>query len=274
MLFVPGVRTDRHAKAVGSGADVVCLDLEDAVAPALKADARQAVLAFLDTVEPGQTGLALRINAVHSLVGAADVAALATVRRAPHILVLPKVKSAAEVACFASILPAAFAASEIWAIIETAEGLEAAPQIARASPRLAGLIFGAADLAAELGCAMDWEPLLYARSRVVHAAAVAGIATMDVPHLDVNDDEGLRRAVAAARKLGFTGKAAIHPRQVALVHEGFAPSHSEVAAAQRLLSAFDACSDGVCLLDGKLVELPMVRAARRVTAIAGAAGTR
>lgn len=271
MLFLPGLRPDRYAKAVGSGADIVCLDWEDAVAPNLKAQAREAVLPLLENAARGRSRLALRINALYSHAGAADMVALAQATAAPDALVLPKVKSAEEVAWLESMLPPHFAAVEIFVIIETAEGLESAPRIAAASPRVTELLFGAADLSAELGCALAWEPLLYARSRVVHAAAMAGIDVMDVPYLDLDDEDGLRREVAAVRGLGFTGKAAIHPKQVAAVNEGFAPTAADVTAARRVLDAFDACPDEVCLLDGKLVELPLVRAARRTLAIASLA---
>ncbi len=274
MLFLPGLRADRYAKALACGPDVVCLDLEDAVAPNLKPQARETVLALLESADRGQTSLALRINAAGTQAAVEDLQALAACKRAPDMVVLPKVQGADDLAWLESMLPEAFAAAEIWAIIETAEGLEAAARIARASRRLAGLLFGGADLAAELGCAMEWEPLLYARSRVVHAAAIAGIAVMDVPCLDVHDDDGLRRELAAVRRLGYGGKAAIHPRQIAIIHEGFAPGEAELHAARRLLSAFDACTDGVCLLDGRLVELPMVRAARRVVAAAADAQLR
>ena len=270
MLFLPGLRTDRYAKAVGSGADIVCLDLEDAVAPSLKAQAREAVLPLLNDAARGPSQLALRINTLYSQNGASDIVALAQIRVAPDILILPKVKSAKEVLWLESMLPQHFAEVDIFAIIETAEGLESAPQIAVASPRVRGLLFGAADLSAELGCELAWEPLLYARSRVVNAAAIAGIDIMDVPHLDLDDEDGLRREVTAVRRLGFTGKAAIHPKQVGPVNDGFSPTAAEVAAAQRVLDAFDACQDGVCLLDGKLVELPLVRAARRTIVIASA----
>lgn len=268
VLFLPGLRTDRYAKAVGSGADTVCLDLEDAVAPHLKAQARDAVLELIENEERGRSRLALRINPLQSQAGMADMLALARLQKMPEVVILPKVKTSSEVAWLEEMLPSSSPDVEIWAIIETAEALEAAPQIARASPRVSALIFGGADLAAELRCEMEWEPLLYARSRVAHAAAIAGIAAIDVPHLNLNDDEGLRREVVSVRRLGFTGKAAIHPKQVGVVHQGFAPTEHEIAAAKRLLAAFDACQDGVCLLDGRLVELPMVTAARRIITIA------
>lgn len=269
MLFLPGLRTDRFERAAASNADIVCLDLEDAVAPQLKAQAREAVLSTLNG-QRGGVRLAVRINGAGSPDGADDLLALATAEAPPDIVVLPKANGPEEIGWLISMLPPHFAQAELFAIIETARGLEAACRIATASPRVTTLVFGAADLCAELGCTLAWEPLLYARSRVVHAAAIAGLAVMDVPYLDVDDETGLRAEVAAVRRLGFTAKAAIHPKQVSGINEGFAPSAAEEQRARRVLEAFDACKDGVCLLDGRLVELPVIRAARRTLSIAAA----
>lgn len=136
--------------------------------------------------------------------------------------------------------------------------------IAAAKPRRS-LLFGAVDMSAELRCQNAWKPLLYARSRVVHAAAAAGVDVLDVPWLDLNDEAGLAREAAAAA-LGFGGKAAIHPKQLAAIHAAFTPSAEMVARAQRIVAAFEASASGLVVIDGKLIELPVVRAMVRLLA--------
>ena len=154
-------------------------------------------------------------------------------------------------------------------IIEANDGLADAQAIARASRRVASLLFGAVDMSAELRCANAWEPLLYARARVVHAAASAGIDVLDVPFLDLADDEGLAREAAAAAAMGFGGKAAIHPRQLAAIHAAFTPTAEQLERARRVVAAYEASESGLVVLDGRLVELPVVRAMYRLLAAAG-----
>ena len=156
-------------------------------------------------------------------------------------------------------------------IIEANDGLANAIDIARASPRVAALLFGAVDMSADLRCQNAWEPLLYARSRVVHAAAAAGVDVLDVPWLDLNDEAGLTREANAAAALGFGGKASIHPKQLAAIHAAFTPSAQAVERAQRIVAAYEASDSGLVVIDGKLIELPVVRAMYRL--LAGVAAT-
>jgi citrate lyase beta subunit len=151
-------------------------------------------------------------------------------------------------------------------IIETNDGLSDAVAIARSTRRVASLLFGAVDMSADLRCANAWEPLLYARSRVVHAAASAGIDALDVPFLDLDDAAGLAREAQAAAAMGFGGKAAIHPRQIAAIHAAFTPSSAEIARARRIVAAYEASDTGLVVLDGKLVEAPVVRSMYRLLA--------
>ena len=155
-------------------------------------------------------------------------------------------------------------------IVETNEALEAAWEIARASDRIDALFFGGVDMAADLRCRNSWNALLYARSRVVHAAAGAGVDVIDVPYLDLNDIDGMRAEAEAAAELGFSGKGSIHPRQVPVLNAVFTPSAAEVAYARRVVEAFETADSGLVVLDGKLLEKPVLRSMYRVLARAGA----
>jgi citrate lyase beta subunit len=270
LLFVPGSRPERVAKALASGADAVCIDLEDAVAAAEKAEARKVAAGFLG--ETGGPARVVRINRLGSAEGLRDLLAILAALPAEGIVFLPKVESAGEVALVDSLLAEAGLALGIGILIETTEGLEHAAEIAIASPRIAFLMFGGADLAGELGTAIADAPLLYGRSRVVAAAVRAGVQVLDMPALDFRDAEAVGKESARARALGFTGKAAIHPGNVAAVNAAFMPSAEEVAAAGRVVAAAKASSAGVVVVDGKMVDRPVVRAAERVIALAAREG--
>lgn len=265
LLFVPGSRPERFGKAVAAGADITCIDLEDSVAPAGKEEARAAALTFI--AEQGSpAGLWLRINPVRSAVGLADLLAVMDSTKGSQTLMLPKLSDPSDLAFLAEVL--GDRPLSLVPLIETAAGLRQAASIAR-SPRVTALLFGAVDFSAELGCTLDWEPLLHARSTLVAAAAEGGVGLFDVPSIDVTDTNGLRASTIRAKVLGFTGRACIHPSQVAVVNEVFTPTEAEIARANRVLDAFAQAGGGVALLDGKLIEMPVVRAARRVLAAAG-----
>lgn len=265
LLFVPGSRPERFEKALAAGADGVCIDLEDAVAPADKAQARGAALAFA-AAHGGPGDVMIRLNPLRSAVGIADLAALLAQDRPPATIMLPKLSHRADLDLLDEVLGPRNV--RVVPLIETAAGLADADAIA-AAPRVEAILFGAVDLAAELGCTLAWEPLLYARSRLVQACAAAGVQLYDVPHIDVADEAGLAETTRRAKALGFTGRACIHPRQVAVVNAAYTPTEAEVERARAVVAAFDAAGGGVALLDGKLIELPVVRAARRVLAAAG-----
>ena len=157
-------------------------------------------------------------------------------------------------------------------IIETNEGLERVQQIARASPRIDSLIIGAVDLSADLRCAKTWESLLYARSRIVHAAASAGIDALDVPLSQPGRRSGLARRSHGERPAGFTGKASVHPNQLPAIHAAFSPDEKAVARARKIVAAFEKDTTGLFVVDGELIELPVVRSMYRVLAIADRIG--
>lgn len=272
LLFVPGDRADRFAKAEASGADGAILDLEDAVAPERKDAARAAVLAHLRAGGEPPALLMVRTNPAATPHGLRDLLALIDARIAPPALVLPKVEDAGEVRLVAQALAAAGLSPALLAIVESARGLENAPAIAAAAPTLAGLAFGGVDLAADLGAALAWDAMAYARGRVVAAAAAAGLPAFDVPFLAIADDAGLAQDCAASRRFGFAGKIAIHPRQVAAIQAAFAPSAEEIARAERVLAASAAAQGGVAVVDGRMIDAPVVRAAERIVALAARKG--
>ncbi|MEO0909842.1 MAG: aldolase/citrate lyase family protein, partial [Pseudomonadota bacterium] len=136
------------------------------------------------------------------------------------------------------------------------------------SDRIDAMFFGGVDMAAELRCENAWEPLLYARSRVVHAAASAGLDVIDVPFLDLEDPEGMVVAAKQAKALGFSGKGSIHPKQIAALNEVFTPSDDEIARAKRITNTFEEADTGLVVIDGKLIEKPVLRDMYRILAIA------
>jgi (S)-citramalyl-CoA lyase len=196
------------------------------------------------------------------------VLALLSSERPPRGIMLPKVKSPEEIVLLDDLLTSEGSALRLQVIIETNEGLEACYEIARASPRIDALLFGAVDMSAELRVAPTWDALLYARSRLVHAAAAAGIDLIDVPFLDLNDMAGLTREATLAAALGMTGKGAIHPKQLPAITRAFTPDTEQIARARRIVEAFEQAGTGLVVVDGKLIEKPVLRSMYRILAIA------
>lgn len=271
-LFTPANRPERFAKAAATGADALIFDLEDAVAAGEKGTARDAVIAhfagdFRKALAAGQVA-GVRINNAHTPAGLRDLLALAESRVIPDFVLLPKVESPFEVLLAARHLSGAQAGIPFVCAIESARGLDAAVDIACASPRVRALALGGADLAVDLRADASWESLLFARARLVQAAAMAGIGVLDSPHFDLSDDAGLAETSRRAKALGFTGRLAVHPRQVPVIQSAFLPTPEEVARAERIVAALDAAGGNVCELDGQMVEGPIVQAAHRVLALA------
>ncbi len=279
-IFCPGTRPEMFPKALRSGADIVCVDLEDAVAPAEKAAARDQTLALFeghqgedgDNESEDDVERIVRVNCLRTPEGMADVQAVLACARPPPALMLPKVKGPEEVRGLADLLDEFKHACRLHVIIETNEGLEAAQEIARASERIAALFFGGVDMAADLRCASSWPALAYARSRTVHAAATAGLDVIDVPYLELDDLEGMRREAEAAAELGFVGKGAIHPKQIPILNAIFTPDEAAVERARRIVAAFEEGDTGLLVIDGKLIERPVLRSMYRILAIAERVG--
>ena len=181
---------------------------------------------------------------------------------------LPKVKTPDEVVLVDTLLSEKGHDCRLHVIIETNEGLENAYDIGSSSSRIEALFFGGIDMAAELRCKNEWEPLLYARSRVVHAASSNGLDVIDVPYLDLEDMEGMKSLAIKARDLGFTGKGSVHPKQIAILNEVFTPDIKTIKRAERILDTFHQADTGLVVIDGKLIEKPVIREMQRIVSIA------
>jgi (S)-citramalyl-CoA lyase len=265
-LFTPATKPAAFAKAAEVGADLLIVDLEDAVAPGDKAAARDNAVQALNQGAIKGLPWALRINAPTTRVGLADVAALVECQAAPDFIVLPKCESRAALDQLDALLTEAGHASRLIAMIESSAGLVALDAIAGAGPRLAALMFGAADLAADLGCASDAPNLTAARCRLVEQAARTGVLAIDAPFLAVDDADGLKQAAADSAALGFAGRAAIHPAHIGPINAAFTPDAAAMDHARRVL---DANRYGVGVVDGQMVDEAVARAARRTLAQAG-----
>lgn len=267
-IFAPGNRPDMFSKALACGTDIVCVDLEDAIAPKDKAEARNAAFSRLPLADgPARVERIVRINCLRTLEGMADVHDLLHTEHTVSAVMLPKVKGPEEVQNLADLLTEYKQATRLHVIIETNEALEAAVDIARSTDRIEALFFGGVDMAADLRCSSSWMALQYARSRVVHAAATAGLDVIDVPYLDLNDREGMLREARLSAELGFSGKGAIHPKQIPDLNAIFAPDDQAVDYARRVLSAWKANESGLLVFEGKLIEKPVLRSLARILAV-------
>src|SRR5271154_50713 len=275
LLFVPGSNPRALEKARSLMADGLIFDLEDAVAPAAKEEARTAVKAALAAGGYGGRELVLRVNPLDSPWGHADLAAAATMPI--DAVLLPKVESADRVRLAAALLNRLGAppARALWCMLETPLGILNSREIAAASPRLAALVLGTSDLTTDLHAlhTRDRLPLLTALELALLAARAYGIAALDGVHLDLADDEGFALACRQGRELAFDGKTLIHPKQIEEANTAFAPSPEEVVWSRRIIAAYAEAArsgKGVVLVDGKLIESLHVDNARRVVAVAEA----
>ena len=272
-IFTPGLRPDMYPKALASGADIVCVELEDGIAPKDKAEARKNALALFEQPQADEgVERIVRINSMRERFGIEDVNAIIASKTPPPALMMPKVRTPDEVVILNQLLTEAGHDTRLHVIIETNEGLEAAYEIAKCSDRIDAMFFGGVDMAAELRCQNNYDSLVYARSRVVHASAAAGLDVIDVPYLDLDDPDGMRREAERVRDLGFSGKGSIHPTQIAAINEVFTPSEVQIVRARRVIAEFEKADTGLIVIDGKLIEKPVLREMYRIVAIADRMG--
>ena len=270
LLYTPADRPERYTKAWRDGAaDAVCADLEDAVAPAGKDKARQTVVQALRDTPRDRTLRAVRVNAIGSEHHEADVANV--LAAGCDLLIVPKCEDAEALARLAArVEREAVGGTRLVAILETARGVLAARELC-AVGGIAAVCFGAEDLAADAGLRRSAEntEVLAARQWVALCAAAAGVLAIDMITADVTDLARVEREAREARAWGYRGKMLVHPGQVAGVHAAFAPSEHEVAWARKVLAAVDAAhvaAGGVVLVDGRMVDVPVIEQARRVLA--------
>jgi citrate lyase subunit beta / citryl-CoA lyase len=273
-LYVPGSNARALAKAAALAADVVIVDLEDAVAPAAKEEARRAAVAAIGQ-GLGRAEVVLRVNGADGPWGADDLVAAA--RSGADAVLLPKVERASTVVEAVARLEAAGAPASLalWAMLETPRGILRAEEVASSSPRLACLVAGTSDLVKDLRArhTPGRSEVLASLSWIVLAARAAGLAALDGVHLDLDDPAGFERACRQGRDLGFDGKTLIHPRTIEAANLAFTPGDEELALARRVIEAHaeaEAAGRGVVVVDGRLVEALHVAEARRVVALASA----
>jgi citrate lyase subunit beta/citryl-CoA lyase len=280
MLFVPGDSPRKFAKAETIGADALILDLEDSVAPSEKAGARERVAELLDDVAPRRWAFFVRINALDSGLALADLAAV--VKPGLEGIMLPKASGARDVERIGHYLDALETAAgmPLGAVriapvaTETAQALFALGGYAPAHPRLAAITWGGEDLAAALGATANREPdgswtfpYEVVRAQCLFAASAAEVAPIDTIHADFRNLAALEADCRRSRRDGFLGRMAIHPDQVDIINACYTPSEADVAAARRIVEAFEANPGAGALgIDGKMVDIPHLKAARRVLA--------
>ena len=272
VLYMPGSNPRALEKARTLAADGLILDLEDAVAPDAKEEARRQVV---DAVKAGGYGareLQIRVNSLATPWGQADVAAAAS--SGAHAVLIPKVESADTVRQVEAIMVANGAPADmaIWCMMETPRGMLRAEEIAGSTPRMGGFVMGTSDLAKDLHCAhtRDRLPMITSLGLCLLAARAYGLAALDGVYLDLNDDAGFEAACQQGLELGFDGKTLIHPKTIDTANRVFAPAEKDIEWSKKIIAAHaeaSAAGKGVVVVDGKLVENLHVENARRIVAL-------
>jgi len=282
LLYMPGDDLHKIQKAAGLGVDCICMDLEDAVAPARKQAARATIAQVLRSLDFGLSEKLVRVNALPTPYFEEDLATVLPAR--PHGIVLPKVQQAADIQQLADRLVKAekqytwpVDSLRIWAIVESPLGIINLPHICTASPRLDALIFGAEDLAVTLGAERtpSNQEVFYARSALVLHAAAFNLDAIDLVNNDFHDLEQLRLEAQQGAQMGYSGKQVIHPNQVPIVQQAFLPNRQKIAWAQEVVAAYQKQQEagkGALGIEGKLVDMPVYLQAKKILARALAAG--
>ena len=268
-IFTPGLKPEMFPKAIASGADMVCIELEDGIAIKDKNEARKNTIEALETLEvKSGVELVVRVNCQRTKFGLLDLEAFISAKTKVKAIMLPKVKTPDEIAFIDDLLTDCGLDTDLHVIMETNEALESIYEIANASKRIVALYFGGVDMAAELRVPNNYQNLIYARSKLVHAGASAGIDVIDVPYLDLEDMNGMKKEAELVRDLGFTGKGSIHPKQINILNDIFTPSEEEISKAKKIVDKFNESNTGLVVIDGKLIEKPVLREMQRKILIA------
>ena len=268
-IFTPGLKPEMFPKAISSGVDMVCIELEDGIAIKDKDEARKNTFKALETLEvKSGVELVVRVNCQRTKFGLMDLEAVVSSKTNVKAIMLPKVKTPDEITFIDDMLTDCGLNTDLHVIMETNEALESIYDIAHASKRIVALYFGGVDMAAELRVPNEYKNLIYARSRLVHAGASVGVDVIDVPYLDLEDMDGMKKEAELVRDLGFTGKGSIHPKQINMLNEIFTPSKEEIIKAKRIVDQFNESDTGLVVIDGKLIEKPVLREMQRKILIA------
>ena len=263
-IFTPGLNPEMFPKALASGADMVCIELEDGIAIKDKDEARKNTINALKTLEvKNDVELVVRVNCQRTKPGLLDLEAFISSKLKVKALMLPKVKTPDEITFIDDLLSDCNLDTDLHVIMETNEALENIYDIAHSSKRIVALYFGGVDMAAELRVPNSYKNLVYARSKLVHAGASVGVDVIDVPYLDLEDMNGMKKEAELVRNLGFTGKGSIHPKQINILNEVFTPSEAEITKAKKIIDQFNASDTGLVVIDGKLIEKPVLREMQR-----------
>ena len=271
LLFVPGSRLEMFPKATASSADIVCVDLEDAVSETHKNKAREEVISLIlnERSQPSSSGeeIWIRINSLRSSSGLADVLAIAQAETAPDGIMIPKINSPEEIHILRDILSDKHNELKFHPLIETTKGLKQAYDIAKSSHKIGSIIFGGYDMSASLRVEPNWDSLILARHKLVLAAANAKVELLDMPYFGLEDSLGLQEETKKASEIGFTGKCAIHPKQLDMINQVFSPNVEEVKKAQNLIKKYESQDKAFLEIDGILMEKPVVERLYRIIAI-------
>ena len=263
-IFTPGLNPEMFPKALASGADMVCIELEDGIAIKDKDEARKNTINALKTLEvKNDVELVVRVNCQRTKPGLLDLEAFISSKLKVKALMLPKVKTPDEITFIDDLLSDCNLDTDLHVRMETNEALENIYDLAHSSKRIVALYFGGVDMAAELRVPNSYENLIYARSKLVHAGASVGIDVIDVPYLDLEDMNGMKKEAELVRNLGFTGKGSIHPKQINILNKVFTPSDEEINKAKKIIDQFNASNTGLVVIDGKLIEKPVLREMQR-----------
>jgi len=281
LLYMPGDDRRKIEKALTLGVDCICMDMEDGVAVNRKAEARATIANALQELDFGKSEKLARINSVGTGWEREDIDAVLPFR--PDGIVIPKVESLDQIEWGSKIIEAAelkygwpLNSIRMLVGVETAKGILNLKEIA-SHPRLDGIIFGGEDFAASIGArrTRDASELLYARQSVVTACAAFGLQAIDIVYIVFKDADGLRAEAEQGAGFGFSGKQVIHPNQVQVAQEAFTPSEAAIAEARRIVETFHASQKdgkGAYALDGRMIDMPLLKNARRVLERARAAG--
>ena len=268
-IFTPGLKPEMFPKAIASGADMVCIELEDGIAIKDKDEARKKTIEALKTLEVKKdVELVVRVNCQRTRFGLLDLESFISSKLKVKAIMLPKVKTPDEITYIDDLLTDCNLDTNLHVIMETNEALENIYDIAHASKRIVALYFGGVDMAAELRVPNSYKNLIYARSKLVHAGASVGVDVIDVPYLDLEDMDGMKKEAELVRDLGFTGKGSIHPKQIDILNKIFTPSAEEIIKAKKIVDQFNESNTGLVVIDGKLIEKPVLREMQRKILIA------
>lgn len=266
LLFTPGNKVEHFSKARTVHASGVILDLEDSVASKDKLFARNQVINYLKDASSKDLIHIVRINHISTIEGLADILALAQSNINIDALLSPKTESAVELNLISEIL-SNYPNLPLIALIETAMGISVINQIVHASKNISALMFGAADYALDIGSQGKAEDLMLARMQLVQAAAIKKLASYDSPFFNFDDDKGLVDSLIYAQNIGFTGKAAIHPKQVTVINHKFKPSDIAYFEAKKIVETFENSKGEVCQYKGKMIDIPVYKKSQTIISL-------